>query len=208
MRPGGEGQMRYRRGPVDVELVRRGKDAGIAVGCSEEKHQQVTSLDAVSVERDVLRRHPGGELDRRVVAQHLFHHGCRHGRILFQAAQLFGVAHKCLHPVGDEVDRRLVRGVDQRDAGCQQLAFAQLAAVFFGADEVTGQVVLRRRALARDKGAEVGDHLGLRARRGRDGAGLGSCQPGRIQRHGERRRPPAQGWVVGGRYPKQHADHR
>ena len=66
--------------------------------------------------------------------------------IVAQRLELLGMAQQRQHAVADQVDRRLVAGDEEEDAGGEQLVLAQLVAGLLGGDEAGEHVVARRRA--------------------------------------------------------------
>src|ERR1700722_17319131 len=63
VRTGGEGQV-LARGPVQVEIIRAGEDPLVPAGCGEQEQQDRAVWERGAVQRQALRRYPGGVVDR------------------------------------------------------------------------------------------------------------------------------------------------
>jgi hypothetical protein len=89
----------------------------------------------------VLERVAGEEMERRVQAQKLLDRRRRRFRVGKDRLRVGPVFENRLRRVADGVDRRLVPGVEQKDAGRDELVLAKLALLALGDEKLADEIV-------------------------------------------------------------------
>ena len=92
----------------DVEAMRSGEDALVAIGGGVEQQHLVAGADALAAQLEVAGRGAVHVLDRRHPAQHLLGRGRHAVRFVDQAAALLGVLQQRVHAAADHVASGLV----------------------------------------------------------------------------------------------------
>ena len=149
-----------------IESVRIGKLCRIAVGCTDTHRDSRLRRQRDAANLDVPRRDSVTELIRAFEAQK-FLDGDAHrlGTVarLYQETFLARPFGERIERVADQVRRRLVTGIQQKDALVQQLGFGQTLAVLFTLDESRQDVgidITQMRATRVDQRFQVREHLG------------------------------------------------
>ena len=142
---------------VGIEPVRRLEHRGIAVSGGDQQHELGALRNRHPRHVDVgERRAVRDELQRGLEAQELFDE--RHGetRSSAQPLEVLGMAQQRQHPVGDQVDRRLVTGDQQQQARDLQIDVGER---FVGGcvGQARQQRVGRVGAVLSDQLAEIAD---------------------------------------------------
>ncbi len=192
-------------GPGDVEPLRSVELLGVVVARRQEQHGEVPGGELDAAELAGLGEGPAGELDRGDVTQHLLHAAADDRRVAAEALELVGMLQQSQRPARDEVDRRLVPGHQQQDAGREQLGLAQHGAPVLGPHQPAEQVLPRvAPALGQDLEEVLGE-LEHRLAPGGDDL-LGEQEVG-IEPPGQRVGPLLEPVVVLDRHPEQVTDH-
>ena len=95
--------MPSRIGPVNPELVGLLEDLRVAVGAADGHDDGPARLNHAAADLDILGGDPGGQLDRAVVAEHLFNRRRYQGRILAEPVPVVRVAEQGDRAVPDQV---------------------------------------------------------------------------------------------------------
>ena len=109
------------RVPGDVEPFRLVELLRIAVGRGDEQHGEVAGFEVHAAVLAVLGHGPRRQLHGGDVAEHLLDTASSELRIGAEQFALVGMAEKSEGASGDQVDRGLVPGHQQQDAGRQHL---------------------------------------------------------------------------------------
>ena len=107
----GEREVRVGVGPAYVEGRRVLEDGRVAVGAAEVEQDAVARREVPAPHLGVAQRDPQGELDRRLVAQHLVDRIAPAVGVLLQPAQLVGVLVEQRDRVGRHLRRRIGGGI-------------------------------------------------------------------------------------------------
>jgi hypothetical protein len=196
--------MPLRVGTPDVEPVRLGERLGVAVRRGQQSQDRRTRGRFEVADPQPAAHPPPGHLYRRVVAQRLLDRTRGQPRVGAQRRELLGMAQQRQNPVADQVDRGLVAGDQQQDAGGQQLLLGELVAVLLDADQMGQQVRTGRGAPPGDQLPEVRGELVARLGRILDRP---AQQRRGVHPQGKPCRPALEPFPVGQRYAEQLADH-
>src|SRR5271165_4919686 len=140
--PCAKGEMRVGIPPA-VERVGPGKAIGVAIGGAEQKANLLPFLQLDAGELDIFQRATGKEMERRVEPQHFLD---RRGPARFgrkRALRIYAMLQSSLDAVADGVNRRLMAGVEQENAGRDELVLAEPAAIAFDAQKLADQIVAK-----------------------------------------------------------------
>ena len=140
-----------------------GEHRRVAVGRAEQRGDLLARGDGDPADLDVLGGGALEQLQRRVEAHELLDRRRQQRPVRAQPLQLVGVRQQREQAVAADVDRRLVAGVEQQDAGGDQLVLGQPVALGVAhLHQVGEQVVARGGAPLGGQLAQVGDELGGR----------------------------------------------
>ena len=121
---------------------------GVTVGRSNQEADLIAAPKAVSHHLDRRVGPAGKHVKRRIIAQDLFHRGLDGG--LAQGGKWRPGLKQRLHPVADGMHRRLVPGIQQKDAGRDQLIRRQRLTRHFRRDQMGDQIIGRLRPACLD----------------------------------------------------------
>ena len=142
---GAEGDVRV-VGAADVEGVRRRRTPPGRGWRAQQRGDLLPRGDGDPADLDVLGGGALEQLQRGVEAHQLLDRRRQQGRVVAQPLQLVGVLEQREQPVAADVDRRLVAGVEQQDAGGDQLVLGQPVALGVAHLHQVGEQVLARGA--------------------------------------------------------------
>src|SRR5271165_2879371 len=137
---GAEGHMRIGLAS-GVEGVGVRKTLRIAIGGAKQQADPLALLEGDAGELHVLERVALKEMQRRVEPQELLDRRRAGLPARKGCARIDAAFEHRLHPVADGVDRRLMAGVEQKDAGGDEFVLAEPAAVVFGNEKLADEVV-------------------------------------------------------------------
>jgi predicted RNA polymerase sigma factor len=194
------------RVPAEVQPVRVGEPAGIAVGGADRRENPLARRDRHAADGHVLRGEPVGRVVHGVREPEQLLDGRREQRrVRAQPGQLFRVGQQCQGAVADQVDRGAeaahddLEGQGTRLGAGQAVPGAVLADVVAGKGERREQVILGMGALGGDQLREVGGQLPRHAagfpgpvivgHRGRDPAAVRLRDAEQLAEHRARKRP-------------------
>src|SRR5665213_3717030 len=140
MNSGGKGQMPIRVAQ-DVETFRVFECCRIAVGGADAQRDERALAKRFAANLDVPRRHPVAKLVRAFITQHLFDCGAQQFRLCRQFRALVGKAREQLDGIADQIGRRFVAGVEQKDAVLREFDCAERLALAL--DQPRQHMVLR-----------------------------------------------------------------
>jgi hypothetical protein len=193
-------------GPADVERVRGGELARVAVRRREEGDDHVAAPDRLPVPGDVLRRDLHGGRNGPVVAEQLLDRAVQQRGIVADERGLRRVAEQVEEAVADQVRRRLVAREEEEDAVCDHLVVRQALALVLRAEEEAHEVVLwPALVLAEERAEVVREPRDARARLGEVVALVG--RPAEVRRQAVGPRLDAVE-VLGRRAHQARDDHR
>ena len=127
----------------DVELVRIGEHALVAVGRQVPEQDAVVLLDRLAVQLDVARRRARHERERGEAAQPLLDGGLDQLRALAQQRELLGILHQGEHRRAVGRARRVVARRHQQDEEDGDLDLVELLAVDLGVHQRGDEIVAR-----------------------------------------------------------------
>jgi hypothetical protein len=175
--------------------VVRGTEQQPDLGAARDRHP---------VDLDVLQHPPLEHLQRGVVPHEFFYRGGQHRVVGAEAGQLVRVAEQRPPTVAGDVDGGLVAGVEQQDAGADELVLGEAVALVDDvrqrADEVVAGVVT---AVCGEVTQVCGELLA-----GADGGVLGLTRGVQLVRPDDLRRPRPQQMPVGLGHAEHLRDHR
>ncbi len=156
--PVAEGQV-GRLVAVEVEPVGLPERRGVPVGRGEGDRDQFALRDGHAPDGDVLPGHPlRGEVERAVVPEELLDGVLDHAGVLQQLGALVGMGQQRQGGVADEVDRGLVPGQEEQEAGRDELDVVELVLLVAGLHQPGQDVVGRVPALLVHERHEPLDH--------------------------------------------------
>ena len=143
----------------DVEAVRVGKHALVAIGRGKPQDDLVARLDLLAVQLDVLGRRTAEVVDGGGVPDDLF--GGRAGErgVGAESRNLVAVLKQRSNAVRHRVSRRLVAGGDQQQEEEFEFVLGERVAIEFGVDQDRDDVLARVVALEVSQTERVIKHL-------------------------------------------------
>ena len=115
---------RWRFGsPSDIEAIRIGKLRRVAIGGADADVHVGSGGHGDAAERGIFGRSAVAELVRAFHAQKFFDRRFDCLRMAAQVAHDVGMADEKIDPIADQIGRRLVPGVEQKNAIVDELEF-------------------------------------------------------------------------------------
>ncbi len=148
---------------ADVEAVRFGEPARVALCRSEEHRHLVADCELTTGDDDALLQHPSFEqLERCVVPEELLHGDLGRHVTGGEAAPLVATVHERSQTVAERIDGGLVSSFEEDHGGRDDLGHAQRVAVVFDLAQGRDQERVGGASLLGDEGLGVRDVLGGR----------------------------------------------